>query len=182
VAVPATADRAGNVEAVRTVIAILCTAALLAGCGDDDEETTPAVDTTPPAEVETEPAPAPPPPTEPEVTTPVEPPADGDDSGGAQAPRGDGGAGDGAIAAPGGCGRAAFEHGSDSGAFGIEAAGVDCDVARAVAREAAGHGDDRSYQARGFDCSGAIRDEPPMPVIEWVCLRGDEALVRFTAS
>ena len=166
---------------MRTAVAILCSAALLAGCGDDDDnETTPAVDATP--TMDTQPPP-PPPPTEPEATTPVDPPADGDGSGGALAPRGDGGAGDGAIAAPGKCGRVAFEHGTDSGAFGIEAAGVDCGGARAVAREAADHGDDLSYRTRGFDCSGAFRDEPPMPVIEWVCLRGhEEALVRFTAG
>ena len=170
---------------VRLGLAILSLTALLAaGCGDDDgDETTPAVETTPPAETQ----PAPPPPTEPEPTTvpDEEPPADdeGDNSGGgAEAPPGDEDAGDGAVTAPSRCGRIAFEHGADAGASGIQAVGVDCDSARALARAAGDHGDDLAYESRGFDCAGARRDEPPVPMVDWVCLRNPNELVKFSTS
>lgn len=166
---------------MRSAIAILCTAALVAaGCGDDDDEDTTALETTTATQPETVTAPAP---DEGEPDAPDEPDSpDADGEPEAEPPAPEDTNNDGAIGAPGRCGRVAFTPNTDHGAFGIESVGVSCDTARAVARGARGRTDELAYEARGFSCSGARRENQPLPTVEWVCLRGDDNLIRFSTG
>ena len=79
------------------------------------------------------------------------------------------------------CGLVAFTPQSDDGAFEIRARGVDCTVARSVAR---GSRDVRAsaprYRARGFACTGgATGGDDALPGTAYRCTRGD-ATVTFT--
>ena len=151
---------------MRAAVAIVCAVALVAGCGDDDDET--VVETTTVTTTET----VPPTPTEPDATTPTEPDADAPEDGD----------GDGAAEAPGECGTVTFTANTDSGAFNITAVGTDCATARAVARAARNSADELSYAAHGFRCSGARSDQPGLSSIEWFCLGADREVVTFSTS
>jgi hypothetical protein len=148
---------------MRTATLILCAAVLATGCGGDDETT--VVETT--TVIETVRVP------EPDSTTPVEPePADPD------APASGNGGGE----APRDCGRIVFEPNTDSGASDIESVGGDCTAARSVARAARDAATDLSFEADGFQCSGAHSDQRPIAQVEWFCIGPDREVVTFFTS
>lgn len=78
------------------------------------------------------------------------------------------------------CGQVAFEPNTDDGAFDIRARGVDCPLAREVARAAEGRGGDRYRGPEGFDCrpAGTVGE---LPSVVYECRAGG-SLVTFDAS
>ena len=154
---------------MRAALACLCAVALVAGCGDDDEETT-VVETTPVTTVETIPE------TVPEPTVPPE--AGDDEPADPDAPAN----GHGGVEAPSDCGRVSFEENTDSGAFEIAAVGTDCATARAVARAARNSTSELAYTVRGFQCTGGRSDEQGLSSIEWFCFGADREVVTFATS
>lgn len=125
----------------RPLAAAASAAALLIGCGDDDEQGARESDRTATRPVTTAPE------TAPDATT------------GATA----------TTAGPRDCGDVGFKPNSDAGAFGITAEGIDCGTARAVAG-AAEHESGLSFSARGFHCVGE-RGETELPSVAFTCTR-----------
>lgn len=160
----------------------LALAALLAaaGCGGDSDEPDDGVEAVP-----TLTDAIPDPQDGPDVTIPVEPPAPDPDD--------DDGDGPGAGVDPDeptdhvpddsprrnrDCGDVAFTPNSDDGAFQINVVGASCDIARGVAR-AARRQEGLAYRAQGFRCNGERREGEALPTVEWICVRGSDALVVF---
>ena len=160
----AIASRSGNVGFMRAAVAMLGAAVIASGCGGDDDETT-VVETTTVTTTET-------------VTVPSEP----DPTGTTTTPPGQAPPEDGTAEAPRSCGRITFEENTDSGAFNIKAAGTDCKTARAVASAARDSASEVSYTARGFTCTGAGNNEPPLSSVEWFCLGPDREVITFSTS
>ncbi len=81
------------------------------------------------------------------------------------------------------CGDVAFAPQTDDGAFGIEATGVDCAVARTVARTTRDRRvtDPLTFTVAGFRCIGTRTPAAALPGVEWRCRRG-ESLVTFTRN
>ena len=139
----------------------------VAGCGDDEEETT-VTETETVIETNVIPRPDPPPTTaEPTETEPSETAED--------EPEADSG---GAVTAPAHCGRIAFQKNTDSGAIAITGVGVDCSTAKAVAQAAQGRSDDLRYETNGFECVGIRRSQAALASVDWTCVRGDD-FIRF---
>ena len=155
---------------MRAFVLLLCAAALVAGCGGDDNETTvvETTTTTVPTTIETVPTPG-----EPDVTTPEQMGEDVAHSGGS---------GNGAAQAPSHCGRIAFNKSTDSGAASITAVGSDCDTARTVARAAHNATDELRYEADGYTCAGAHGQDAGLASIEWFCVGPDREIVTFTTT
>jgi hypothetical protein len=157
------------VRRMRASVLLLCTAALVAGCGDDDNEST-VVETTTVTTTETVPTT----PSEPDTTTPTTTPGEQAES--------NGDTDNGAAEAPSHCGRIAFNKSTDSGAADITAVGTDCDTAKAVARAARNATDELSYEADDFRCAGSRSENAGLASIEWFCIGADREVVTFVTT
>jgi hypothetical protein len=155
---------------MRGPVLILCAAALLAGCGGDDEDT--VVETTTVTTTETTPTTATP--TEPVATVPG--PGDLEDNDTSS------GGDNGAAEAPSHCGRISFNASTDSGASGITAVGTDCETARTIARAARNATDDLRYEAEGFTCAGTRSENAGLASMEWFCVGADREVVSFVTT
>lgn len=79
------------------------------------------------------------------------------------------------------CGQVGFEPNTDAGAFDIRATGVDCQLARDVARAAEGQRGERYAAAEGFTCrpTGTVGE---LPSVVYKCTREGDGTVVFEAS
>lgn len=78
------------------------------------------------------------------------------------------------------CGQVAYQPQSDNGAFDIDARGVSCETARAVATAAEGESD--SFDAEGFQCTGEPDRTSELPSTRWSCTGGGDAEITFVTS
>lgn len=77
------------------------------------------------------------------------------------------------------CGQVVFTPNSDNGAFAVQATGVSCETARAVA--AAAENRSGSYAAEGFDCKGIADETAALASTAWTCTN-DGARITFATS